>query len=67
MQRGTDCENMNHRRSDAPVAHCPACGGIVNAAVKRAHCSVEAHTRARRERSIYCVWCGERLIARTLV
>jgi hypothetical protein len=58
------CENMNHRRTNAPVAHCPQCGGVVNASVRSAHCTEIAHARARRERSEFCVHCGTQLITR---
>lgn len=57
-----DCDNMNHRRTDAPVAHCPQCGGVVNAQVRSATCTEDAHAKARRERSVFCVRCGLRLV-----
>jgi hypothetical protein len=56
------CDNMNHRRSLAPVAHCPQCGGVVNAQVRRLDCTEDSHAKARRERSVFCVHCGVRLI-----
>jgi hypothetical protein len=64
MATAVRCENMNHRRTDAPVAHCPQCGNVVNASKRYAHCPEDAHARARREGSVFCVHCGTRLIAR---
>jgi len=58
------CENMNHRRTDAPVGHCPQCGRVVNERKHMANCSDAAHARARREMSVFCVHCGTRLITR---
>lgn len=56
------CDNMNHRRRDAPVGHCPQCGGVVNARVKSPSCSESKHAAARRRQSIFCVDCGTRLV-----
>jgi hypothetical protein len=56
------CENMNHRRRDAPVGHCPQCGGVVNARVATRGCNDSKHAAARRRQSIYCVDCGTRLV-----
>jgi predicted RNA-binding Zn-ribbon protein involved in translation (DUF1610 family) len=58
----TLCLNMNHRRSDAPVSHCPQCGTVVNARIARRRCSEDAHAIARRQQSMYCVHCGEQLV-----
>jgi len=60
--QATLCQNLNHRRTHAPVRHCPQCGGVVNANVARCRCSDAQHTMARRERSVFCVDCGTRLI-----
>jgi hypothetical protein len=57
------CDNMNHRRSDAPVSHCPKCGGVVNAHVPARACSESKHAAARRRQSIFCVDCGKRLVS----
>jgi hypothetical protein len=59
----TSCENMNHRRSDAPVGHCPQCGGVVNALVAVRSCSETKHAAARRRQSRFCVDCGTRLVS----
>ena len=59
---GSSCDNMNHRRRDAPVAYCPQCGGTVNENVARPHCGEDAHALARRNRSVFCVHCGLQLI-----
>jgi rRNA maturation protein Nop10 len=56
------CMNMNHRRSDAPVSHCPQCGGVVNSGITPRHCTEEAHATARRQQSIFCSHCGKQLV-----
>jgi hypothetical protein len=56
------CTNLNHRRSDAPVAHCPECGDVVNASARRLRCTEVEHAAARRARSAFCVHCGQKLI-----
>jgi hypothetical protein len=53
---------MNHRRADAPVAHCPQCGGVVNGAIRPGTCSENDHAAARRRQMEYCVHCGIQLI-----
>jgi hypothetical protein len=53
---------MNHRRADAPVAHCPQCGGIVNDAIRPPQCSESEHAARRRRQLEYCVDCGTQLI-----
>jgi len=58
----TDCTNLNHRRSDAPVRHCPSCGTVVNAAVRTKSCPTSQHDTARRNQSAFCVDCGQQLI-----
>jgi hypothetical protein len=56
------CGNMNHRRANAPVGHCPWCGGVVNAAVRTDACTEEHHALGRRRHTVFCVHCGIRLI-----
>jgi len=56
------CTNLNHRRSDAPVGHCPDCGAVVNARARVSRCAEDDHAISRRQRSTFCVHCGERLI-----
>ncbi len=63
QHRSLACENMNHRRRDAPVSHCSECGGVVNARVPVTHCADTAHAVARRQGRTFCVHCGTRLIA----
>lgn len=58
------CKNLNHRRTDAPVGHCPDCGGVVNPSLHRLQCPDIEHDTARRQRSAYCVHCGAQLIGR---
>jgi len=53
---------MNHRRRDAPVGHCPECGGVVNAAVAARACDETKHAAARRRQSRFCVDCGTQLV-----
>jgi hypothetical protein len=56
------CDNMNHRRVDAPVAHCPQCGGVVNQALRATQCAEADHAAARRRQLEFCVNCGRPLI-----
>jgi hypothetical protein len=56
------CDNMNHRRANAPVGHCPKCGGVVNPDIAGRPCSVEQHVASRRRGSVFCVGCGVQLI-----
>ena len=63
-RRLNPCDNMNHRRRDSPVGHCPQCGGVVNAQVIAERCSEEKHSTARRRQSIFCVDCGTQLVLR---
>jgi hypothetical protein len=62
-ERPEPCENMNHRRVNAPVGHCPQCGAVVNRNVHAAACTDSEHAVARRQRSTFCVHCGLQLIA----
>jgi hypothetical protein len=59
----TFCPNLNHRRSDAPVSHCPQCGDVVNANIHATRCSEAQHDAARRDHSAFCMHCGIRLMA----
>jgi hypothetical protein len=63
VTRANGCENMNHRRANSPVAHCPQCGGVVNPQIAGQQCSEAKHATSRRHRSTVCVDCGTRLIA----
>ena len=56
------CDNMNHRRRDAPVSHCPECGGVVNAQLAPTQCDASKHAVARRQGRTFCVDCGTQLI-----
>lgn len=63
LRTPTDCDNMNHRRPDAPVGHCPQCGKVVNESLRRsASCNEAAHAAARRRQVDFCVHCGLQLI-----
>ncbi len=63
-KQGTACENLNHRRANAPVAHCPQCGGVVNKSLSgAARCDDARHLAARRTFAAYCIQCGTQLIA----
>jgi len=56
------CDNLNHHRRNAPVGHCPQCGGVVNEAIRPTPCSETEHAVARRHRAAFCVQCGAQLI-----
>ena len=56
------CENLNHRRSDAPVRNCPKCGEVVNKQIHIRACTEQEHTKARLDRRTFCVHCGLQLI-----
>jgi hypothetical protein len=56
------CDNLNHRRSAAPVGHCPDCGAVVNAQIQARPCSEAQHAAARRQRTSFCVDCGAQLV-----
>ena len=60
--RSTQCENLNHRRANAPVSHCPQCGSVVNSRLPARQCSDTSHATARRNRTAFCVDCGVQLI-----
>jgi ribosomal protein S27AE len=53
---------MNHRRRDAPVSHCPQCGGVVNAGLPHTPCDAQKHAAAVRQHRTFCVDCGTHLI-----
>ena len=57
------CENLNHRRANAPVGHCPQCGGVVNPNARTPKCDEARHLAARRTFAAYCINCGTQLIA----
>ena len=59
---GNRCDNMNHRRADAHVGHCPQCGGVVNARIRARPCNEIQHAAARRQQTAFCVDCGAQLI-----
>ena len=61
-RQANPCDNMNHRRANAPVGHCPQCGGVVNDRIRVAPCSESNHAAARRHQSVFCVDCGAQLI-----
>jgi predicted RNA-binding Zn-ribbon protein involved in translation (DUF1610 family) len=60
----TSCDNMNHRRANAPVAYCPQCGAVVNDGIARGRCEEQRHADARRRQCDYCTNCGQQLIVR---
>ena len=62
MRSSQPCSNFNHRRTDAPVRSCPSCGEIVNQNLSIRKCSQDEHAKKRRDRSKFCVDCGEQLI-----
>jgi hypothetical protein len=60
----TQCDNLNHLRPNAPIRHCPQCGGVVNATRARPTCDPAAHAARRKQQSNYCIDCGDELIAK---
>ncbi|NUO82220.1 hypothetical protein HUU05_19280 [candidate division KSB1 bacterium] len=52
------CENLNHRRPNAPVRFCPQCGAIVNMRILKQQCSEATHDKSRRNQNFFCVDCG---------
>ena len=46
MTKGSKCDNLNHRRTDAPVRFCPRCGEVVNENIPTAKCTADTHVRA---------------------
>ena len=62
FKKPNPCENMNHRRANAPVGHCPECGGVVNGSLPARSCSEAEHAAARRRQAVFCVHCGTQLI-----
>ena len=63
-KKANACDNLNHRRANAPVAHCPQCGGIVNQSLRAAsRCDDSRHLAARRTFAAFCITCGTQLIA----
>ena len=60
--QGEPCPNRNHGRANAPVRFCSMCGQVVNEDIPIQKCREEKHARSRRERTKYCVDCGEQLM-----
>ena len=58
----TECPNLNHRHTHAPVRCCPNCGHVVNQNIPIKNCSEEIHAKRRMDRSTFCVDCGEQII-----
>jgi hypothetical protein len=56
------CTNDNHGRMVVTVRFCGTCGVVVNDNIFAMGCPEDKHASMRRERSTYCVDCGERLI-----
>jgi hypothetical protein len=61
--RVNHCLNLNHRRANSPVGHCPDCGAVVNQQFHRTSCTDAEHSDARRRRLVFCVHCGVRLVS----
>jgi len=56
------CPNYNHFRENAPVRHCPNCGGLVNHRISPGSCGEAGHAESRRAQRKFCLDCGEQLI-----
>ena len=63
LKRRNACDNLNHRRAQVPVRNCPMCGGVVNQLLVARQCTDAQHAVARRQRSVFCVDCGTRLVS----
>lgn len=59
--RQVRCENDNHGRAVVRVRFCASCGAVVNERILVRRCQGQVHAIMRRDRSTYCVDCGERL------
>ena len=62
MLHENNCLNFNHRRVNAPVRACPACGNVVNGFIPIKDCNEEEHAKSRKDGDKYCVNCGKQLI-----
>ena len=62
MIQKNSCPNFNHGRVNAPVRVCPVCGDMVNKDIPIKECNEEEHAKRRKDRSKYCIDCGEQLI-----
>jgi len=56
------CANDNHRRHVVTVRFCPSCGGMLNDTIAARSCPETNHAQMRRDRSTYCMHCGEQLV-----
>jgi ribosomal protein L37AE/L43A len=63
LEQKNRCDNLNHRRVQAMVRHCPSCGHLLNGGVQAGRCGDAAHATARRQRVAFCSDCGLQLIA----
>lgn len=63
LERKNDCDNLNHRRAEVTVRHCPSCGQLLNGGVRAGRCGDTDHATARRQRVAFCCDCGLQLIA----
>ena len=55
------CPNFNHFKSNVAVRYCCDCGEVVNDDMPKKKCAEESHSKRRRDRSHFCVDCGEDL------
>jgi hypothetical protein len=62
FEQSNPCDNLNHRRANPPIAHCPQCGRVVNERMPTGRCNESDHAAARRSRAAFCVECGTQLI-----
>ena len=58
------CNNLNHRKSDAPVRFRSMCGEVVNDRRSARSCTAEEHASRRKNRDLFCVYCGKALAER---
>jgi hypothetical protein len=62
FEQSAPCNNLNHRRQNPPVGHCPQCGSVVNEHIPAQRCSEIHHAAERRGRAVFCADCGTQLI-----
>ena len=62
ITEGSKCQNYNHGSPNAPVRFCTMCGEVVNEAIRMRKCSEQEHATKRRQRTKYCMDCGEQLV-----
>lgn len=56
------CPNMNHGKTNPPIAYCPNCGEKFNSGkIGNKNCNDESHRSKRKDRNHFCFDCGKDL------